>query len=135
MRIFFLLSIIVFCSCDPSTTERKIIINNTDSSLIIFINDSSVTPPYKHISDSIFIPQKSEKTIYDKTLLGRVKHYNNKCYEYADSMWIKVYNNESLNCVKDPNDNSNWMFYEIDKYTFGGGEIECKLIIENEDLE
>ena len=135
-NLIFKLSIlaITIISCDPALHSKKIIRNESDHNVWIAIKD---TTSYMHHfeSDSFMIMRNSEVLIWEINGLGRIDNEARQCNFYSDSIITGIENNDSLNLLIDLTNSSNWNYVEIDKYSNGGGEYECRLTIKNDHIK
>jgi hypothetical protein len=114
-------SSLVLSSCDQKTRHRKLITNNSDYDLIIFMGDS------------VFVGKHSEVAIYDLDEFRRIKSFKS-CSVYTPIQSVIV-DPDSLNLTIDLNNQSNWQFHVVRKELSGYGECECKLEITNAHIQ
>ncbi len=132
--ILTLISTGFLISCDPGVRYDKIVENNSDHDLTIYIYpDSSNRYSYIYDSASLSIPRHSETSIAKTTRLGQTREFKD-CNTYADSIKSKVDDNDSLKVTINIGDKANWKFTILKKAWGDGGTCECRLKITNADI-
>ena len=131
--LFSTLSFICLSSCEPSTTYRRIIDNESDKDIWIYTNDT--TPGVYLFQDSVLIPAKSDFTYMDITLISSVSEYSD-CPTFGSDLSHRIDDNDSLGLTKDLNEEWNYIFEkQLEKKIGGGGECSCTIHIKNSDIE
>ena len=105
-KVFFLICVIMFVSCDNESCAEEIISNSTDSDL--YINFIS---PDVSFNNEVFIEKQSRKTIgqVECALGGVVVNYS-----IYDSVFIKNSSNQVLKVFKEDTAGKN--IYNVDEY-------------------
>lgn len=123
-------------SCDPGTTYRETVVNNSGYDLKLYIyNDSMEGKRRFYLADSFAICKHSVSTIGERVGLGRISDYIScDVVTFVDSIKIFPIENDSLSVNIDIKNPISWRFNEIRRERNGGGECECILVIEGTDI-
>ena len=122
----------VLSSCDPALNSKKIIVNQSDYNVWFSIKD---TGNYFMISDSFLVSKHSDFLIYELNGLGRITPETRNCEFYPDSVISGIENSDSLKLMIDITNSDNWTYTEIEQFSNGGGEYQCRFVIKNKDVE
>lgn len=128
---FCFLVIGFFMSCDPGIRFQKIIENRSDYDVQVYVyRDTSQYYEVSYLTDSFLIGNHSEMVLAERGGIGQYYKFSD-CQLYADSIEIKVVNNDSISLNIDANGSANWHFRRTKAGTNGGGECECRLMLSN----
>ncbi len=125
---------ITMISCDPGVAYDKIIQNDSDHDIKIYIYRNSVDIGYYYISDSIEISKHGQLSVYHEGRIGSITEFED-CNTFADSIKTKITDNDTLSLTINLNDHSNWVYSVLDKNYKHGGVCECRAIISNEMIK
>ena len=114
-------------ACDPTVDFNRIIQNNSDHELVYFYDQMPD-------EDSVYIPSKSEVIVYTDHKLGTVSSFEN-CDQGVLDIERLIVADSSRQLKFNLQDFERWEFVVIEKDAAGGGECECRLVVENEDIE
>ena len=127
--VFFLGFVaLIISSCDPGFSYSKRINNNSKYDILI-INVDTVNKGYNNNQfDTIQINSFSEKEIAHDGGLGSITDFEN-CDVFNDSLLVKIIGYDSLQLIRDINNNGNWRFNQLSDKS--GGTGECIFLIDN----
>ncbi|MEL7424908.1 MAG: hypothetical protein AAFN81_18120 [Bacteroidota bacterium] len=115
---------------DPLVEYSQVIENNSDVSLLLITNTSASV-------DSVIIMTDEEQIVFSFSGIGAIAGLD-ECdvnEESGGDLSLGVALTDSLTVNRDPNQSSNWQFTLIEDYGNGGGKGECRLVINNDDIE
>ncbi len=121
-------------SCDPGVSYDKIIQNDSDHDIMLYVYRSSPDIGHYYISDSMKIGKHSQISVYHEGGIGSVDEYED-CSIYADSIKTRITDNDTLGLTLNLNNPINWMYSVLDKNYKHGGTCECRAIINNEMIK
>lgn len=127
-----LFSVLTFISCDPSVSYNKIIENNSDYDLKFKVYPDSLnylSQDYK--TDTFVILKHTEYTIIHTSRMSQTRQYQD-CNTYSDSISCKIIDYDSLHLAIHAKDEINWKFKVLKETFGGGGNCECRLLINND---
>ncbi|MFZ4462720.1 MAG: hypothetical protein ACOYN5_02680 [Bacteroidales bacterium] len=136
MKAYFLkiVSIILIvnlvASCDPGFAYSKVIQNDSDFDVIIRVHGASID----YSADSFYVSKRSEEAILLGSGLGQTFEFED-CNLYADSLTASVADTDTMKVLTELNDLSNWTFTVLNKTFKGGGTCECRIIINDDQIE
>jgi hypothetical protein len=123
-------NLIVMNSCDPGFAYNKVIQNDSDFDVIIRVHGASID----YSADSFYVSKRSEEAILVGSGLGQTFEFED-CNLYADSLTASVADTDTMKVLTELNDLSNWTFSVLNKTFKGGGTCECRIIINNDQIE
>ena len=133
--LFFTLLTIILSACDPGVGYNKVIQNDSDFDLMIYIYpDTKVGYKSFYKFDSLQINNHTESSIYEYSGLGQTIEFED-CNTYADSIFAKVIQNDTMDYKINLNEKSNWIFSILDKSFKKGGTCECRIRITNDMIK
>ena len=133
--LFFALFTIILTDCDPGVKYKKVVQNDSDFDLMIYIYpESKVGDGSFYKLDSLQINSHTEASIYEFSGLGQTFEFKD-CNTYADSIFAKVKGNDTLDLNINLNDKSQWIFSILDKTFKEGGTCECRVRITNDMIK
>ena len=128
------LIIAALSSCDPGIKYNKIVQNDSDHDLKIYVYpDTSIGWSNLYKADTFLIIRHNQISIAEYSSLGEANEFEG-CDTYADSFSIQVLDNDTLHVNLNLKENSNWTFSRIKKGFKDGGECECRVIISNDRI-
>jgi hypothetical protein len=129
------LFIIILTACDPGVKYNKVVQNDSDFDIMVYIfPESKVGDGSFYKFDSIRINNHTEESIYEVSGLGQTFEYDD-CSTYADSIFVRVTGNDTLDFEFNLNDKSQWVFSILDESFKEGGICECRISITNEMIK
>ena len=137
--LIFIASIIVI-SCElidpPGVKYSQKIQNDSDYDIIIHVHGGNIpgSSYYYASTDSFYVNKHSVDTIMFYWEVGETYGFED-CDIYADSLTSEIANNDSLHLKVDLNNQSNWTFNMLHETHGGGGTCECRIIINNNQIE
>lgn len=132
--IFALLTVMI-SACDPGVKYNKVVQNDSDFDLMIYIYpESKVGDGSFYEYDSLQINKHTEASIYEYNGLGQTFEFEN-CNTYADSIFATAWGNDTLDLNINLNDKSLWIFSVLDKTFKKGGTCECRVRITNDMIK
>lgn len=121
----------IFVSCDPGIRFQKIIENQSDYDVKVYIyRDTSQYYEVSYLADSFLIGNHSEMVLAERVGLGQYYKFSD-CQLYVDSLKIMVLDNDSIIVNVDINKPASWHFRRTKAMSNGGGECECRLMLSN----
>jgi hypothetical protein len=133
--LIFALFTIIVTSCDPGVKYTKVVQNDSDFDITVTIYPESKVGDgsfYKY--DSFRINNHTEASIYEVSGLGQTFEFED-CNTYADSIFARVTETDTLYPDINLNDNSQWNFSVLDKSFKEGGTCECRVRITNDMIK
>ena len=127
--------VFVLSSCDPGIIYNRVIENNSDHDLKVYIYRNNVSKPqeYYYEKDSFLINRHENISIAKWNSIGQASEFEN-CDTYADSIVVKVVDSKTLRLTLNLNERANWTFRRIKKSLQDGGECECRIILNNNHI-
>jgi hypothetical protein len=133
--LFFALFTITLTACDPGVKYNKVVQNDSDFDLMLYIYPESIVGDGAFYEfDSLQINSHSKASIYEVSGLGQTFEYED-CNTYADSIFAKVSGNDTLYLNINLNDRSQWIFTVLDKSFKQGGTCECRVMITSDMIK
>jgi hypothetical protein len=133
--IFFALITIILTACDPGVKYTKVVQNDTDFDITVYIYpESKVGDGSFYKFDTIRINNHTEASIYEVSGLGQTFEYED-CNTYADSIFAGITGNDTLDVDVNLNDKSQWIFTVLDKTFKQGGTCECRVRITDDMIK
>ncbi len=133
--LYFALFTIILTACDPGVKYTKVVRNDSDFDLTVYIYpESKVGDGSFYKFDTIQIKNHTEASVYEVSGLGQTFEYEN-CNTYADSIFARVIGIDTLDYVINLHDKSNWIFSVLDKTFKEGGICECRISITNDMIK
>jgi hypothetical protein len=137
MRFFLILSIIILFllqGCDPSSTYRKVVANNSNYDLVILsyplVNGTYGAQP----KTSVSIKPNENTVIYDASGMGVG---NPSCVGrgaiFGDSLGVEINNSTNLKVSTDLNNESTWT-RKSSGNSAKGYIVECRATITDADI-
>jgi hypothetical protein len=129
----------VLISCDPMTEFYKIVVNNSDYDLWVYMSGDSVnSDSTRYYSDSFSIKKHTEVEVRHFGDMGTISRFPD-CNGFSgfpnDSFFCKIDGNDTLKLNIDMNDMFYWNYNAVEENRVGGGTVTCKLIVDNDDIE
>lgn len=132
---FFALFTIILTACDPGVKYNKVVQNDSDFDLTIYIYPESIVGDGSFYTfDSVQINNHTETSIFEYSGLGQTFEFED-CNTFADSIFARVIGIDTLDYVINLNDKSKWIFSILDKTYKEGGVCECRAIITNDMIK
>ena len=129
---FFALFTIILTACDPGVKYNKVVQNDSDFDLTIYVYpESKVGDGSFYTFDSVQINNHTETSIFEYSGLGQTFEFED-CNTFADSIFGRVIGIDTLDYVINLNDKSKWVFSVLDKTFKKGGLCECRVRITND---
>lgn len=134
-RVAILLSSLVYfasSSCetvvDPGVNYTQVIENGSEENLLLVtsIVDDTV---------SVIIPPDGEYVLLNAITIGHIRGYKNCETEYLGELSLKVESSDSLIVNINPNQSASWQFTIFEEGSNGGGTGECRLVIDDQNIE
>lgn len=131
--ILLTLSVFLAFSCskvveDPAVDYVQLIENKSKVSLLLVTSTSTNL-------DSAIIPIDEEYILLDLKTIGTIRHFQNCETGKLGVLSIEVEPSDSLIVNIDPNQSSNWHFTMFEEFKNGGGSGECRLVINDQNIE
>ena len=126
--MYLLIPLCTLVSCDPSVDYDQIIQNDSDYDLWLKIKSL-------YLYDSLLLPKREETIVFGDHGLGTPLTYVNCDSFYSDTTELLVKDSTHLKVTLDIGDLELWTYSLLEKYSFGGGRCECRLIITNDDIQ
>ncbi|NND95136.1 MAG: hypothetical protein HKN45_09735 [Flavobacteriales bacterium] len=127
LSLVFILFILVGCDdevADPSVDFRQIIDNLSSQELLLAID-----------SDTISIPPDSDYLVNKVVTIGKIASYDDCSLDDVPELNLEVSGSDTLQVTIDPNSSLEWQFELIEENELGGGVGECRLIIDDDDIQ
>lgn len=121
--LVFLMSLFLLAGCDPASSFKKTVENNTGYNLLIYA--------YGNKANSTKIPSNQRTTLTESGGLGG--NVLASCIAVGDSIICEVEGRSDLKVVKDFNDDNDWIRNSSGS-SRKGYQTECKMIISNSDI-
>jgi hypothetical protein len=133
--LFFALFSIILTACDPGVKYNKVVQNDSDFDITVYIYpESKVGDGSFYKFDSLQINNHTEASIYEISGLGQTFEYED-CNTYADSIFARVRENDTLDFNINLNDKSQWFFSILNKTYKEGGTCECRVKVTNDMIK
>jgi hypothetical protein len=137
-RLIFLYAALftsLLAACDPGVEYHKVIQNDSDCDLMIYIYPETRDGSGSfYVYDSLRVNKHTEAIIFDYGGLGQTFEYKD-CSTYADSLFARPAGNDTLKLNLNLNDPLRWTFSVLDRTFKQGGTCECRARITNDMIK
>lgn len=113
---------------DPAVFYIQIIENKSDLNLLLVTSVSTNL-------DSVIIPADDEYILLKVITIGSIRGFQDCETDDLGELSIEVDSSDSLIVNIDPNESSNWQFLIFEEASNGGGTGECRLVIDDQNVE
>lgn len=135
-KISFLLIIGLFLAlsnckeivADPAVHFLQLIQNKSNEHLLLVKSTENTL-------DSIIIAPDEEYVLLEFSSFGIIRGFQDCETEELGELSLKVEGSDSLMVKIDPNQSIHWQFTLFEENSLGGGDGECRLVIDEEDIE